>query len=122
MWWLGQHVPRLGDVRGRVVLLRRFALDPSRAEPFGIDVTRWADNRTFEIPMPDAPQTRQSLLVQDLYCPPPPVVGAKLDAVCALLENALSDYSSEHFYVNYLSASPPLPTALHWSVLLSLLS
>ena len=136
MWWLGRHVPRVGDVRGHVVLLRRFAHDPSRAEPFGIDVTRWADTRTFEIPIPieasvplpllvplqlphDATQTPQRLLVQDLYSPPTPVIGANLDAVCALLETALSDSSSDHFYVNYLSASPPLLTALHWSVLMS---
>ena len=57
--------------------------------------------------------------MQDLYCPPTPVIGAKLDAVCALLENAVSDLFSDHFYVNYLSASPFLLTALHWSVLVS---
>ena len=93
------------------------------------------DNRTFEIPIPieasvplhplvplqlphDATQTPQSELAQDLYSPPTPVIGVKLDPVCTLLENAVSDSSSDHFYVNYLSASPLL-TAHHWSVLVS---
>lgn len=130
MWWLGDHVPSLGEVRGRIVLLRRFALDPTISEPLGIDVTRWADNRTFEIQIDsgighcahqrlvsDVPAAEaQCLIVQDLYNPPPPVVSAKLDAVCSMLETAKSDPSSDHFYINYLSASPPLWNALHWFV------
>ncbi len=57
-WYLGAAVPTLGDVRGKLVLLRRFAAPTT----LGIDASTWADNTTFSITDPDA-----SLRVQDAY-------------------------------------------------------
>jgi len=45
-WTLAPTPPRLGDVRGTLVLLRRF---DATASPLGIDATQWADNATFTI-------------------------------------------------------------------------
>jgi len=45
-WTLAPTPPRLGDVRGTLVLLRRF---DASASPLGIDATQWADNATFTI-------------------------------------------------------------------------
>lgn len=41
-WWLHPRVPRLGEARGRLVLLRRF---PVERPPLGIDATAWTDFR-----------------------------------------------------------------------------
>ncbi|CAB3782929.1 phosphatidylinositol-specific phospholipase C [Paraburkholderia caffeinilytica] len=44
-WYLGDTIPRLGDVRGSIVLLRRFASE----SVLGIDLSMWPDNATFEL-------------------------------------------------------------------------
>ena len=43
-------MPTLGDVRGKIVLLRRF----DASSPLGIDAAPWADNATFSIANGDA--------------------------------------------------------------------
>src|SRR5262249_16937290 len=54
-WYLGDTIPRLDDVRGKIVLLRRFkrnvpnGADPSKLSPLGIDATPWADDATFDV-------------------------------------------------------------------------
>ncbi len=58
-WYLAGAVPAVGDVRGKIVLLRRFTAD---AAPLGIDATAWPDNTTFSITTPDA-----ALRVQDAF-------------------------------------------------------
>ena len=57
-WHAGGALPALGDVRGAVVLLRRFR---SR-RPLGIDLTAWPDNATFTIDHPGA-----AFVIQDEY-------------------------------------------------------
>ena len=57
-WHAGGALPTLGDVRGAVVLLRRFR---SR-RPLGIDLTAWPDNATFTIDHPGA-----AFVIQDEY-------------------------------------------------------
>jgi len=58
-WTLAPSPPRLGDVRGTLVLLRRF---DATALPLGIDATQWADNATFTISDADA-----HLRIEDNY-------------------------------------------------------
>lgn len=58
-WVLAPTLPVLGDVRGKLVLLRRF---PATHTPLGIDATQWPDNTTFTIDDPDA-----RLHVEDAY-------------------------------------------------------
>lgn len=43
-WWLGSGVPTLDSVRGKIVLLRRFAATATQ----GIDATHWPDNTRFD--------------------------------------------------------------------------
>src|SRR5262249_34457079 len=43
-WYLGGDVPALGDVRGKIALLRRF---DAAATPLGIDASVWPDDATF---------------------------------------------------------------------------
>jgi 1-phosphatidylinositol phosphodiesterase len=90
-WYLAPALPRLGDVRGKLVLLRRF---DATATPLGIDATAWPDNTTFSIAGPAA------LRVQDAY-----IVGevaAKWTAITDLLaEAATADAST--LYLDYTS-------------------
>ena len=58
-WTLAPTLPRLGDVRGSLVLLRRF---DASSLPLGIDATQWADNATFTISDADA-----HLRIEDEY-------------------------------------------------------
>ena len=48
-WHAGGTLPALGDLRGAIVLLRRFR----SSRPLGIDLTAWPDNATFTIDHPD---------------------------------------------------------------------
>jgi 1-phosphatidylinositol phosphodiesterase len=57
-WHLDPVLPQLGDVRGKLVLLRRF---PAVSTPLGVDGSVWADNATFSI------SNDASLRVQDDY-------------------------------------------------------
>jgi 1-phosphatidylinositol phosphodiesterase len=45
-WYLDDRLPRLGEVRGKMVLLRRFW---SSCAPLGIDMSGWKDSQTFHI-------------------------------------------------------------------------
>jgi 1-phosphatidylinositol phosphodiesterase len=57
-WILGDEVPALGDVRGKIVLLRRFT---AVNLPKGIDGSTWADNTTFSI------TNNANLRIEDQY-------------------------------------------------------
>lgn len=46
-WWRHSYVPAIGDVRGKIVLLRRFS--GSFWVSGGIDVTGWRDNAEFAL-------------------------------------------------------------------------
>jgi 1-phosphatidylinositol phosphodiesterase len=76
-WYLGDTLPRLGDVRGRLVLLRRFA---ASAAPLGIDGSAWADDATFSL------TTAASLRIEDAYIVTDNAV--KWTAITALLAEA----------------------------------
>ncbi|MCB1954088.1 MAG: phosphatidylinositol-specific phospholipase C domain-containing protein [Rhodocyclaceae bacterium] len=59
LWSLGNTIPSLSkDVRGTIVLLRRFFIAPdSDVTRRGIDLTAWLDNKTFTWPYPTADMT-----------------------------------------------------------------
>ncbi|HEX8111546.1 MAG TPA: phosphatidylinositol-specific phospholipase C, partial [Kofleriaceae bacterium] len=103
-WYLGDTLPRLGDVRGRLVLLRRFA---ASAAPLGLDGSGWADDTTFSL------TTAASLRIEDAY-----IVSdnaAKWTAITGLLAEARSgdpatlflDYTSGY---QTISGLPNIPS------------
>ncbi|HTI97584.1 MAG TPA: phosphatidylinositol-specific phospholipase C [Dongiaceae bacterium] len=55
-WYLGAKLPQLDQVRGRIVLFRRFS---AQTGPLGIDASVWPDNRSFNV--------GEILRVQDNY-------------------------------------------------------
>lgn len=61
-WYLAPSLPRLGDVRGKLVLLRRF---DAAATPLGIDATMWPDNTTFSITNAAQLQIQDAFMVSD---------------------------------------------------------
>jgi len=90
-WYLGASVPTLGDVRGKIVLLRRFAATTS---PLGLDASGWADDTTFTL------TTAATLRVQDAYQVSDD--SAKWMAIGSLLTEAAMPVPST-LYLNYTS-------------------
>ena len=65
-WYTEPRIPTLGEVRGKIVLMRRFGLDDSlkgehEGRGFGIDASSWADNT------PDNLCGSGDVRVQDFY-------------------------------------------------------
>jgi 1-phosphatidylinositol phosphodiesterase len=102
-WYLGDTLPRLGDVRSRLVLLRRF---PASAAPLGIDGSGWADNTTFSL------TTAASLRIEDAYIVSDDA--AKWTAITELLAEArrgdaatlFLDYTSGYQTIDGLPSIP----------------
>jgi len=88
-WDLGNGVPTLGAVRGKIKLLRRFDSGVVK----GIAATSWADNTTFEINNANA-----NLKVQDFYNVND--VNTKWTRVETLLNEAKNS-TSNRIYLNY---------------------
>ncbi|GAE65613.1 1-phosphatidylinositol phosphodiesterase [Chryseobacterium indologenes] len=94
-WNLGTNIPTLGEVRGKIRLLRRFSAETAK----GISATSWADNTTFDINNPGA-----ALRVQDYY----KVTNNddKWNGISGLLNEAKND-SSNKLYINFTSGYKP---------------
>ncbi|AZA85046.1 phosphatidylinositol diacylglycerol-lyase [Chryseobacterium lactis] len=94
-WDLGTTIPSLGDVRGKIKLLRRFSTGTAK----GINATSWADNTTFEINNPGA-----ALKVQDYY----KVTNNddKWNGISGLLNDAKND-SNNKLFINFTSGYKP---------------
>ncbi|WP_284461901.1 phosphatidylinositol-specific phospholipase C [Chryseobacterium sp.] len=94
-WDLGTNIPTLGQVRGKIKLLRRFSAGTAK----GINATSWADNTTFEINNNGAP-----MKVQDYY----KVTNNddKWAGISSLLNEAKND-STNKLFVNFTSGYKP---------------
>lgn len=92
LWSTTATIPNLGQVRGKIVLLRRFS---ATSTPKGIDATNWADNTTFSINNSNA-----NLRVQDNYVVPDN--NGKWNNITALFTEATTQYPST-LYVNFTS-------------------
>jgi 1-phosphatidylinositol phosphodiesterase len=97
-WHLESAVPTLDDVRGRIVLFRRFS---AARTPKGLDLHNWPDNTTFDLTAPTP------ISVQDRYEVPtllPGDISAKWNAVSALLDRAGAD-PTDRWFVNFASGA-----------------
>lgn len=94
-WDLGTTIPNLGDVRGKIKLLRRFSANTAK----GINATSWADNTTFEIN-----NSAAQLKVQDYY----KVTNNddKWNGILNLLNEANNDTTGKLF-INFTSGYKP---------------
>ena len=103
-WALGNTIPKLGAVRGKIQLMRRFQISSGI---LGIDIRRWADNSPkFTIPL----EQHGSLVVQDRYEYTDVVptfaelVQTKSAAVDALIAAARDDKNLRAWYLNWCNA------------------
>ena len=95
-WYLGDTIPTLGDVRGKIVLFRRF----STQNTMGIDASAWPDDQTFEI------NNAARLKVQDQYngIDFRSDMDEKWDNIQALLGEAQSA-TDNRWYINFTSGT-----------------
>jgi 1-phosphatidylinositol phosphodiesterase len=91
-WSTATTIPRLGEVRGKLVLLRRF---PTTSPPLGIDASPWADNTTFTV------TNAASLRIEDAYVVTDNT--AKWSAVTALLAEARTPADPTTLFLAYTS-------------------
>jgi 1-phosphatidylinositol phosphodiesterase len=95
-WYLGDTIPRLGEVRGAIVLLRRF----ESAEPLGINLSAWPDNSTFELD-----RTGACFAIQDEFrVPVRRSMDYKWHAIEALLARTRHE-SRQRWVVNFCSGT-----------------
>ncbi|CDM69935.2 Puatative phosphatidylinositol diacylglycerol-lyase [Clostridium bornimense] len=88
LWYLNDSIPTLDEVRGKIVLVRRFVSNNKK----GIDASSWKDNTTFDI------NNSSNLAIQDCY-----KVGdtsEKWEEMTSLYEKA-STRDDNCLYINY---------------------
>lgn len=91
-WYTEDSIPTLGEVRGDIVLLRRFGAEQT---PLGIDGSAWADNTTFTLNNADS-----TLRVEDAYTVSDP--DTKWSAITELFGEARAGDPAT-FYITYSS-------------------
>lgn len=95
-WYLGDTTPQLDDVRGKIVLFRRFS---AQAPVLGINASNWPDDKTFEI------NNSAHLKVQDQYKVPTVCdISKKWDRIDSLLKEA-AGATDDRWYINFTSGS-----------------
>lgn len=99
LFYLGEVIPTLNQVRSKVVLFRRFE-DVDSAPVKGIDFSHgWEDNATFTLTTPKG----QVFLIEDNYSEHDTHVKANL--VDANLDNAISNPRNGTMYITFNSVS-----------------
>lgn len=100
-WYDKKTIPRLKDVRKKIVLLHRFNFNENS---FGINVMDWPDNKTFKIKMNN---DSKALWVQDQYS----VTWTQKAAAIYDLVNE-SNKRENYWYLNYISLAPTLSATI----------
>ncbi|GIZ39840.1 hypothetical protein CKM354_000320700 [Cercospora kikuchii] len=104
-WRIANTTPCVGELRGKIQLLRRY--NGPRLMAFGIDVTAWQDNPGT--PFTIHTQHEVQLTIQDHYSFSEPLslpnlITSKGGDVSGLLEKAANDLDPNHWYINFTSA------------------
>jgi 1-phosphatidylinositol phosphodiesterase len=98
LFYLGETMPALNQVRGKIVLFRRFRIDDSSI--LGVDLSHgWEDNKTFSLTTPQGVRFE----IEDQYKDHDTHV--KLAAVEASLNSSLADSSDNIMHITYNSIS-----------------
>ena len=104
-FYTGDHIPTLGEVRGKIVVVRRFAVDsPGTVE--GLMPLTWQDNVTFGVQYTAQNGETVKFQIQDKYNLDPDGIGAKWLALKPLLDQANAD-PSDAWYINFASGTAP---------------
>jgi 1-phosphatidylinositol phosphodiesterase len=96
-WYLGNVIPTLDSVRGKIVLFRRYG---NGTKGIVASPSYWKDNATFDIPTPGG-----ALKIQDEYHVPTLFdLGSKWEKIEKLLNEAEKG-SKNDWYINFLSGT-----------------
>jgi 1-phosphatidylinositol phosphodiesterase len=99
-WWLEDRLPTMGEVRGKIVVVRRFAVPEGMQ--LGIDASYWPDNSVFDSPAGN----RVKLHVQDNYNMATIFnMGDKWDRISEALKKARESTESNRLFINFTSAA-----------------
>lgn len=106
-FWLGNHIPMLGEVRGKIVIMRQY--EGTHGYPMGSPLT-WQDNETGNIYMSDG---NFYYYVQDHYSLMTVETSTKISQIEACLNMANREpYPYRCFYINYTSGERQLTQTL----------
>lgn len=105
IWSITDTVPTMGDLRGRIQLVRRYPLN--RNMPYGISLNDpvWNGSAVVTIPAFGAPRAR----IQDVWnfigSTLPSTITTKFNAVETHLDAAMADPNKQILYLNFCSAN-----------------
>lgn len=104
LWDLGTTIPTLGSVRGKIVLIRSFALDPP-ATGLGIEVPGGQNNPYYSHQFSANPE--QTLYIENLWTPDncDNAYTDKENAIGAIIQRKELDRSPDHLYMTFTSAT-----------------
>lgn len=100
-WYDKKTIPRLKDVRRKIVLLHRFKFND---HAFGINAMNWPDNKTFKIKIGN---DSKELWIQDQYSV---TWTQKAGAIMDLVNE--SNKRENFWYLNYISLAPTLSATI----------
>lgn len=109
-WWTEPRIPRLGEARGRIIIMRRFRIEETLQKcwdgrGYGIDASTWPDN------CEDGRVHGDHIRVQDFYeITETENIEKKIEFTRTHLERAAEQSPSKDgqippFFINFLSAS-----------------
>ena len=118
-WFTENRIPTLGEVRNKIVLIRRFALDDSlkgenNGKGWAIDAESWPDNcadgicSSGEIRVQDFYEVSESENIHKKITYSTDQLARAAQAVCPLpgdMEAAAAEAAKQPFFMNFLSAS-----------------
>ena len=118
-WFTENRIPTLGEVRNKIVLIRRFALDDSlkgenNGKGWAIDAESWPDNcadgicSSGEIRVQDFYEVSESENIHKKITYSTDQLTRAAQAVCPLpgdMEAAAAEAAKQPFFMNFLSAS-----------------
>jgi len=92
LWFVDDRIPKIKEIRGKIVLLRRFYSEDS----FGLNLNNWKDNLTFELPLAN---------VQDEYKVTNDIITSGCNEKIENVENFLEKYEGdiEKYNLNFCS-------------------
>ena len=95
-WFLDEHIPTLGECRGKIVLLRRFS---TSKKPFGIDMSGWQHKQAFHLKN----HSNFKFQIQDVYKLNANKKWQYVKEMLGLVNSKANDMPNT-WYVNYCSA------------------
>jgi GH18 family chitinase len=105
-FYRSDYIPVLGDVRGKIVFVRRFDVDTVADEStHGLPPIPWQDNTTFSASyFNSSTGAYYTFWVQDQYSVDSEDIPTKIQEIQDLLDSASNDPSARDFYINVTSA------------------